>query len=190
VPRRATVFEIFIASPGDAKVERDIVSDVVDEWNAIHYRSLSDILHAVRWESHSHPQLGDRAQSIINKTLLKNADIVVAIFKGRLGQETGKHQSGTIEEIEEARAAGIPVLLYFYTERPSPPKISFFQILNTYDEQQEYRAALTDFEIVQRCRAHYERQGIVGGYRTIEEFTLLLRPQLYQAVSELISTKK
>jgi hypothetical protein len=122
VTRKATVFDILIASPGDAIDERKVVADLSHDWNAIHYRrSPLVMLQPILWESHARPKLGERPQTIINKTLLRSADIVVAIFKHRLGQETGRHQSGTIEEIEEARNAGIPVLLYFNSSRPSPP---------------------------------------------------------------------
>jgi hypothetical protein len=185
--RRVKVFEIFIASPADARQERDIVCELVADWNAIHYRSSSILMHAIRWESHSYPQLGDRAQSIINKKLLLNADLVVAIFKGRLGQETGKYQSGTIEEIEEARSAKIPVLLYFSVEPPIKPRGTVARFIYGGEEPQAYLVKRAEFDVVQRLRAHYERQGIIGAYPDIQEFETLLRQQLYHAISELIS---
>ena len=47
------------------------------------------ILMPVGWDTHASPEMGDRAQAIINKQVLKNADLVVAAFWTRLGSPTG-----------------------------------------------------------------------------------------------------
>lgn len=102
-----------IASPSDVVQERAIARDVSNEWNAIHARTRSQVLLPVGWETHVVPAMGDRPQSIINKQILNDADILVAIFWTRLGSSTGKAASGTVEEIEEHIATGKPVLIYF-----------------------------------------------------------------------------
>ena len=45
--------------------------------------------------------MGERAQAIINRQIVKDSDLVVAIFWTRIGTPTGVAQSGMIEEIEE-----------------------------------------------------------------------------------------
>lgn len=49
--------------------------------------------------------------------------ILVAVFWTRLGTDTGEYASGTMEEVEEFRAAGKPVLLYFSSGPIAPERI-------------------------------------------------------------------
>jgi hypothetical protein len=110
---RVTVIEVFIASPADALNERVLVADVIRWWNAIHGRTLHVFLSPVMWETHATPQMGQRAQAIINKDLVASCDVLVGIFRDRLGTPTGVQPSGTAEEIEEFKREGKPVMLYF-----------------------------------------------------------------------------
>lgn len=72
------------------------------------------------WETHASPAMGDRAQAIINKQLLKQCDLLVAVFWTRLGSPTGQATSGTVEEINEHLGAGKPAMIYF-SEAPVRP---------------------------------------------------------------------
>lgn len=60
----------------------------------------------LHWELHSAAEHGLRPQASLNAQLVEAADIVIAIFWHRLGTATGKAESGTVEEIEEARKRG------------------------------------------------------------------------------------
>jgi len=120
MPFDAKVFRVMIASPGDVKEVRGIIREVLAEWNAIHASSRSTVLLPLGWESHATPTMGDRPQAIINKQLLKDADLLVGVFWTRIGTSTGEYQSGTVEEIEEHIAAGKPAMLYF-SDEPVPP---------------------------------------------------------------------
>ena len=77
-----------IASPGDVAVERDIVTQELYRWNAANAVSRKLILHPVRWETHSSPQMGAPPQNILNERLVLDADIVVGIFGTRIGTAT------------------------------------------------------------------------------------------------------
>ena len=66
----ATVHRVMIASPGDVQVERDLVRDVVHEWNSLHGAREKTMLLPVGWETDVAPEMGDAPQSIINKRLL------------------------------------------------------------------------------------------------------------------------
>lgn len=111
----ARAIEIMIASPSDVVRERDIVRDVLAEWNAVHSRREGVCLMPIGWETHASPELSGRPQELINERVLKHADLLVGIFWTRIGSPTGKSASGTIEEIEKHREAGKPVMLYFST---------------------------------------------------------------------------
>ena len=67
----ATVVSVMIASPSDVATERQIIRDVVNGWNAIHAVDRQLVLLPCAWETHASPAMGDRAQAIINKQLLK-----------------------------------------------------------------------------------------------------------------------
>jgi hypothetical protein len=190
--RTAAVFDVFIASPSDAADERDNATAIIHEWNAIHYQespqgSPEVFLNPVRWESHSFPTLEAAPQTVINKRLLSHADLLVAVFKGRLGRESDRFESNTIEEIEECIQAGIPILLYFNEMPPAPPITGFIPNLTheSREAMQKHRKALADFEQVQRCRKKFEKRGIIGAYRDIAQFRHLLERQLSQAVGRL-----
>jgi len=97
---QANVLKVMIASPGDVAVERDIVTQELYRWNAANAVSRKLILHPVRWETHSSPQMGAPPQNILNERLVLDADIVVGIFGTRIGTATADFISGSVEEIK------------------------------------------------------------------------------------------
>jgi len=99
MPFPATVYQILIASPSDCVEERRAIPEVIYSWNACNSDAFRVVLLPVMWETHSWPELGDRAQSIINKQIVKNCDILIGAFWTRLGTPTGVSESGTVEEI-------------------------------------------------------------------------------------------
>src|SRR5882757_9688453 len=102
----ATIFNVMIASPGDVTVERNLAREAIHEWNAIHSVSRGIALMPIGWETHSHPSMEDRAQGVLNKQILNEADLLVAMFWTRIGTPTGEAVSGSVEEIERHISAG------------------------------------------------------------------------------------
>ena len=109
----ARVFNVMIASPRDVAPKRLIVREEIYKWNAVHSEKAGMVLLPVGWESHTSPEMGDRAQAIINKQTVDKCDLLVGIFGTRLGTETGEHPSGTVEEIEKHIASEKLAMLYF-----------------------------------------------------------------------------
>ena len=109
----ATVYRVMIASPGDVQAERDIVREVVHEWNAVNSIRRGIVLLPVGWETDLAPEMGDAPQTIIDKRILKDADLLIGIFWTRIGTPTANYASGAVEEIEEHLAAKKPAMLYF-----------------------------------------------------------------------------
>ncbi|HEX8866652.1 MAG TPA: hypothetical protein VF821_13435, partial [Lentzea sp.] len=109
----ARVFQILIASPGDVPEERDIVTEVIHEWNQLNSRERSIVLLPLRWETHSAPELNERPQSVINRQVVDHCDMAVGVFWTRLGTPTDVADSGTAEEIQRVGESGKPVMLYF-----------------------------------------------------------------------------
>ena len=110
---RANVYRVMIASPSDVPNERKIAREVINEWNTLHSSHRNIVLLSLLWEYNTVPASGQRAQGIINDQLLKHADLLVGIFWKRIGSNTGKAISGTVEELETHVNNGKPAMLYF-----------------------------------------------------------------------------
>lgn len=117
---QANVLRIMIASPGDVEEERRIASDVIHRWNSANAAARQLILLPVKWETHSTPEFGEHPQTIINRQILDEADILIGIFGTRIGTRTAKYVSGTVEEIKRHVAAGKTAMLYF-SDAPVAP---------------------------------------------------------------------
>jgi hypothetical protein len=152
MPYEATVHNVFIASPSDVLAERTIVRDVIYEWNAVHAEDERAILQPIGWETHSFPDMGDRAQGIINRQILEKSDILVAIFWYRLGTATGVAESGTIEEIENHLKSGRPAMIYF-SSKDVPRNIDTDQL-----------------EAIRRAEKNYQSRGLIDTFENPEVF--------------------
>jgi hypothetical protein len=150
----ATTFNVMIASPGDVASERAIIRDVVYEWNAINSGTRKIVLLPVGWETHSSPEMGAPAQTIINAQVLNRCDLLVGVFWTRVGTPTERHLSGTVEEIEEHIAAGKPAMLYFSSQPV---------VLDSVDIEQVNR--LKTFKISCQSRGLYQTYDNHGEFK-------------------------
>jgi hypothetical protein len=149
----ARAVEVMIASPSDVHAERTAVREVLTEWNAVHSRGRGLVLLPLAWDTHSAPDLAGRPQEIINERVLARADVLVGIFWTRVGSPTGKAISGSVEEIEEHRRVGKPVMLFF-SDQPVAPQ--------TLDPDQY--AKLKEF------KAWAQGQGLVASFESVDDF--------------------
>jgi len=150
----ATVYRVMIASPGDVQPERDIVRDVVHEWNSVNAGRRCIVLLPVGWETDLAPEMGDAPQTIIDKRILKDADLLIGIFWTRIGTPTANYASGAVEEIEEHLAAKKPAMLYF-SMAPA--------VIDSVDPDQ-YKG-LKSFRDSCKSRGVYETYNDVGDFR-------------------------
>ncbi len=161
----ARVVKLMIASPSDVSTERNIIREVVHEWNAVHSEDRGLVLMPVSWETHARPSMGDRAQAIINKQLLQACDVLAAVFWTRIGSPTGAAPSGTVEEIQEHVRAGKQAMIYFSA---MPVR------LDSVDDAQ-YKELLAFKE---EC----QRSGLLENYESYSEFREKFARQLAQMV--------
>jgi len=156
----AKVFRVMIASPGAVVVERNTVREVLAEWNAINADARRTVLLPVGWETHSSPEMGDRAQEFINKQVLQDADLLLGVFWTRIGTATGDYASGTVEEIEEHLATGKPAMLYFSSAPVHPDSVDAKQYaaLKEFKEQCKSRGLLESYSNKNEFRDKFYRQ--------------------------------
>ena len=159
---KANVYQVIIASPGDVPRERQLAREIVYEWNSINSLDKKICLLPVGWEYNSSPEMGNRAQEIINKQVLENSDLLIGIFWTRIGSPTGNSISGSVEEIEKHVNAGKPAMLYF-------SKVPV--VLDSIDQKQYEE--LKKFE--KSCR---DNKGLVESFDSIEDFRSKLTRQL------------
>jgi hypothetical protein len=166
MPFDALVLKVMIASPGDVRDERRIVRDVLLEWNHTHADSRRLVLLPVGWDTHSTPEMGDRPQEIINEQILRDCDLLIAVFWTRIGSPTGVAASGTAEEIQEHLKAGKSAMIYFSSAAVPPDSV----------DEKQYKA-LKQFK--DECFS----KGLVESYSSTEEFRDKLRRQLAQTIN-------
>jgi hypothetical protein len=156
----ASVIKVMIASPADVAKERQLIRDVIHEWNAIHAEDRKVVLMPIAWETHSSPEMGERPQAIINKQLLRSCDLLVAVFWTRLGSPTGVAASGTVEEINEHLASGKPAMIYFsgVPVRVDSIDADQYERLRTFKEDLRSRGLVDEYEDLTDFRTKFARQ--------------------------------
>lgn len=147
---KADVVSVMIASPGDVLRERQIVRDLLHEYNDLYARANKCVLLPVGWETHSAPDLSGRPQEIINKRVLKDCDILVGIFWTRIGSPTGVEESGTVEEIKRHIEERKPAMVYFSSMPIAPDSVDQKQ----YDALKSFKQWCMDRGIVQPYDDH------------------------------------
>ena len=113
MPVEANVFRIFIASSNDLEEERHIIRNAIHEWNEVFAFRNQVYLEPVLYQSHIWYDSTKSAQSIINRELLDECDLMIAIFWKRIGTPTNGSKGGTLEELDRFSKSGRPVLLCF-----------------------------------------------------------------------------
>ncbi len=170
---RAKVVKVMIASPSDVAAERQVIRNVIQEWNFTHSEDKNLVLMPVGWESHSAPSMGDRAQAIFNKQVLADCDLLLAVFWTKLGTPTGKAASGTVEEIEEHIKAKKPAMIYF----------SKIPVLLESVDPKQYKA-------VMEFKKEMGKRGLYAEYESTEDFREKLSRQLGHTVLRSFAPKK
>lgn len=157
----ATIVQVMIASPGDVNVERQIIRDVIHDWNDVNASYSGVMLTPIGWDTHSAPELGKRPQELINTRILEDCDLLIGVFWTRIGTPTGGSISGTVEEIKEHMAKGKPAMVYF-CDKPATPM--------TLDTDQ--------YEKLKTFRKECQGLGLIESFDHPDEFRRKLAKQL------------
>lgn len=102
-----------IGSPSDIQEEVTTAINVINRWNYINSRSTNIALIPLHWSFSSYPTSSAPPQKSINKQLVEQSDLMIAIFGTKIGTPTDTEISGTVEEIKEHIKAGNDVMLFF-----------------------------------------------------------------------------
>lgn len=150
---KANVLKIMIASPEEVEEERRIVTGAIYRWNDANASVRQLVLLPIKWETHSTPQLGVPAHTVINRQRLDDADIVIGIFGTPTGTPTEEYVTGTVEEIKKHVAAGKAAKIYF-SEMPI----------------QQKRVDQNQYSLVQKFREELNSSGLYAIYENMQQF--------------------
>jgi hypothetical protein len=112
-------FAVLISCPTDIKDEISIINEVINRWNEINSKNLNCTVTVTHWSIDSYPESGERAQQLVNRQIVTDADIIVGIFWSHFGTPTGFARSGTEEELRIGLKLEKDIMLYF-SEIPIP----------------------------------------------------------------------
>jgi hypothetical protein len=141
-------YKCLVISPGDLAPARDAVRDAVDRWNASVGELMEVRIEAVTWETHGVPDASGSPQAVLNRQIVDNADLGIALFWTRLGTPSETHPSGSVEEIERLIERDVRVMAYRGTESPDLSKVDKAQLqaLNDYWASLQPRAFTGSFD--------------------------------------------
>jgi hypothetical protein len=172
-PGEPRIYKVFVASPGDVTAEREIVWDVMESLNDM-LRARHVALEPIGWETHTAPRVGrDPQTEVLAHIRPEDCDIFLGILWSRLGTETPRAASGTVEEFQLAHASflehGQPRIMFYFSKVPLVPRL---------EDLPQLEAAL-------RFQADVSRKGLVAQYRDTAEFARLVLQHIYLAVEQL-----
>jgi len=163
----------FIASPGDVQAERESACDVLHSWNAAHSLARNASIEPVRLETHAQLAQGSHPQDIIDRQLLDRCDVLVAVFWAKLGTPTEKHESGTVQEINEfIKRHGSDRVLLFFCERNVPHSI---------DTQ--------ELERIKAFKNDMQAKGLYRSFQTADGFATEFRQQVELAMNGILQSE-
>lgn len=146
--RTGTQYDLLISCPGDVEEFIGAIEDAVKRFNSL-FGGMHNIWISTKyWKDNSYPQMGDKAQNILNRQLVNKCDMLVAMFWTRFGTQTDRYGSGTEEEIETMIFSGKQVFLYFLDKECAPSKYS------------------SDYENVRKFKEQCKRRGL---YREVSD---------------------
>ncbi|MDN6915103.1 DUF4062 domain-containing protein, partial [Klebsiella pneumoniae] len=135
------LIKVFIASPGDIAEKRNEVEETIYRWNIENTDNTKVILMPIRWETNAIPTYinNSSGQSVINKQIVENSDILLAIFGHKLSSPVDNYRSGTIAEIDYFYKNSKGEVGVFFLDEPVPQVLA-----EEYIEVKKYRDSLED----------------------------------------------
>ena len=173
-----TVLEVFIASPGDVSPEREVLENVVNEFNLTWGDKHQVRLEVLKWETHSRPAIGNDAQDVINRQIGDEYDIFLGIMWGRFGTATARADSGTEEEFNRAyerlkNGEQVQIMFYFKDAGIPPSKMDGEQIAKV----QAFKKKIAD-----------EYGGLYYQFESTEDFQTKARIHLSKVVQDWLES--
>lgn len=105
-------YDILISCPSDIQEDVKVIENTVEIFNK-EYANFHGIQFNLKYWSKDVLFSYGRPQDIINEQIVMSSDMIIALFGRKLGSDTGKFKSGTIEEIQLMIEMNKPTLVCF-----------------------------------------------------------------------------
>lgn len=172
---------VMISGPGDTAEEVEAVKATIAKWNSSHAKDMGVVFVPQHHSTNTVPVLraGVDGQAIINEQITDHADVILALFKYRLGTPTPRNEySGTVEEAEARRETGMAHM--FFWEGDSLP----IAIANSSEKMTEWNDLKTYRETF-----HDNTSGLYHTYKSSESLIDKVETTLWQDARELKARK-
>lgn len=161
---------LFVSSPADVTLEREIVSLIVEELNTTIGKMKKTILQRYTWERFAPIEMG-HPQPIMNE-IIRDIDVFVLILGARLGTPVGIGDGSRTEDelqllVERRRRTGQPQILC-YLKKP------YKEIESAVEVEQR--------EKVLKFSNRLRDEGLVFEFTSIDEFESAIRNHLTKII--------
>jgi len=144
-------YNVLLSAPSDIAQYLDNVKNAIEKFNRELMYDCGICFSTKYWKNDTFPDAGKSAQDIINEQIVKNSDIVIALFGAKLGTPTPKYVSGTIEEISQIADMGGKAMTYFATGKLVDIKnIDPKQLKKVQNFKKNYLGLYNEFETVEQ----------------------------------------
>ncbi len=170
MPKKITQFHCLLISPSDVEAERDAITKLVESWNAQIGKNLNVNIDLTKWKTHSTPDMSKSPQDVLNRQIVDDCDLGIAIFWSKVGSPTKGYISGSVEEIERLLKNDKRVLVYF-CERPVPQ--------NFLKNNQ--------FNKLQQLRRDFAERGLFNTYTEISQLTQKVQFHITNVITSIVN---
>jgi hypothetical protein len=133
-----SIYQIMFSGPSDVEREREAFFASIESCNRLLRIVQKDIaVLPLHWKTNPVVHILGRPQETINRQLLTQADALIAVFRSRFGTPTGRADSGTMEEVEEAMRRGIPCLVCFFDGKQRIADLDQFKKVQDFKKKLE-----------------------------------------------------
>ena len=183
-------YDILISCPSDIQEDVKVIENTVEIFNK-EYANFHGIQFNLKYWSKDVLFSYGRSQDIINEQIVMSSDMIIALFGRKLGSDTGKFKSGTIEDLLKVRKfqeeynglyitykeeselqskieqqLKLFIFKYAYSNMRQTPICS---IPFAYQEDQNDRDTILDADEITFC-ARTGKIFIMGNYNSLKEF--------------------
>jgi|GEM_PF-3038632 len=158
MPYLAKSFKVLISGPTDVSSDIEYVKNAIYEWNSINSGKSGIVFLPLHWRTNTAPKLGKGGpQPIINKQLTDRADLVIALFRSRIGTETDSYISGTVEEIYEVKNSGKIVSVYFIDDQTKVSELDLEQLKKLREFKENLQGLYYEVEDTNKLESDLKR---------------------------------
>lgn len=171
--KRIIVYDLLISCPSDVSNYFEILEKEINRFNNLFGRFNDIIVRTRFWKQDTYPEIDKSPQEIINRQIVNDSDMVLAVFWTRFGSPTENYGSGTEEEIERMISEKKQVFLYFLDKPINPSRLDF----NQYNKLNKFKEK-------------YKSQGVYFTVENEETLALKFRENLELYFDSVVRGKK